>query len=284
MADNHSSFADTVSASYTNPPFDPRRYSTNPYYAGLQQGFMVRNGLGGSNGALGKTTTATQTAVAGKGVLDSVKLRFLYNPSDFTVSLTPSDALFPNVNGATGSNANDTASLIGQTTTSASFNLLFDRSYELNAANNSTNTATSAPTGVSVDIVTFKALLGIPLNGVGQALFLPVHMYLGGGQSLDFYGVITTATIVYTHFSVNMVPMRAAITIGMTQWLDDTSGPTAADGQSVGPTPLGPPVNKGSTQKVGTNVYGPPVPRSGTTPPVPKKIGTTSLSPTTPLT
>lgn len=227
--DPHSKFANSsaFATTYTNPPFDPRRYSTNPWYAGVQQGLLLRKGFGASGGTLGKSTSVVNPQ--NSQVLDSVKLRFLYNPSDFSESLTPSDTLFPNITGATGStDPNDTASLIGQTTTTCSFNLLFDRTYELNQSFNTAGdpNSFSHKTGVYVDILAFKVLLGIPKDGNGMALFLPVRLILGGVNSPTFYGVITSASIAYSHFSVNMVPLRAAISISMTQWLDDT-GSTA---------------------------------------------------------
>lgn len=257
---DHNRLSDFYSAAYQNPPFDPRRYSTNPYYSQLQQGILIRNGTGKSSGPLGSSTGVANAAKA--GVLDSVKLRFLYNPSDLTESGSPSDTLFPDVAGQNG-DTNDTASLIGATTVSISFSLLFDRTYEINQGYNTPGQTSDNPTqvnqyshlsGVQVDVLTFKALIGVPLNGEGLPLYLPVHLYLGGVSSPSFYGVINNYSVAYSHFSTYMVPMRAAISIGMTQWLDGSN--TDISGGTSNTTPLG--TAPGSTPKAGSGVVAGP--------------------------
>ena len=219
QTNDHSRFADSHPADVENPPFDPRRYSTNPYYGNLQQGVLVRTEIGQTN-----TSIFDKFNSKGKGngdVPNSVKLRFLYNPSDLTESGSPSDRLFPQ---SSGDNSDDDFTIAGQTNVSISFSLLFDRTYEVNSGLNPIGDVTqfSHVTGVSTDVLVFKWLMGVPSNGKGLPQYYPLRLYLGGVSSPSFYGVISGYSIAYSHFSVNMVPMRAAISIGMTQWLGDS--------------------------------------------------------------
>lgn len=239
LQDAHSRTANMFTTVYQNPAFDPRQYSTHPDYANVQQGILIRTsstGTGVSTSAFqandtGGTATTSSTAVKATGVIDSVKVRFLYNPSDFTENLAPTDTVTATVD-PNDNSTNDVSTLIGQTQTTYSFNLLFDRTYEVNAGFDTPGdpSQNSHLTGVMVDILAFKALLGIPLNGAGMPLYLPTYLFLGGVNSPAFYGVITNASIAYSHFSYNMVPMRAAVSIAMTQWLDNTS---ATSGSSL---------------------------------------------------
>lgn len=245
--DYHSRIADQFSATVTNPPFDPRRYPTNPAYAGVQQGLMIRqtqSTVGGSVDAVTNTSVPTPA-----GIPDRVKLRFLYNPSDFTVGYSPTDAVIQNPD-TSGSDAAASATLLGASTTTCSFSLLFDRTYEVNAALNTPGSQFSHLTGVNVDTVVFQQLLGIPLNGNGFPLYLPIQLYLGGVNTLAFYGVVNNSSVTYTHFSQNMVPLRAVVSVNMTQWIDSTQDTTPG---SVGKT---------------TGIYS--APRGGTSVPSPQ--------------
>lgn len=192
-----------------NPAFDPRRYSTNPWYANLQQGLLVQD----------KPSTSGQIE----------KLRFLYNPSDYNIAYAASNSLLPtNVDDPT----ND-ASIVGAVQTNTAFSLLFDRSYELYDGNTLLQAAQgktpyAQPAGVDADILAFRRLVGIPDDQNGMMLYVPVHLYLGGPNAPHFFGIITSASVAYTHFSTNMIPMRAVISIDqMTQYLlpSDTSAP-----------------------------------------------------------
>lgn len=228
LQDAHSRTANMFNTVYQNPTFDPRQYSTHPDYANVQQGILIRTQSASTGSSLdpGTATSGSATSKQSSGVVPSVKVRFLYNPSTFTESLAPTDTITATVD-PTDNNTNDVQTLIGQTQTTYSFNLLFDRTYEVNSGFNAPGNPSqnSHLTGVMVDIIAFKALLGIPLNGQGMPLYLPTYLFLGGVNSPAFYGVITSASIAYSHFSNNMVPLRAAISIAMTQWLDDTANP-----------------------------------------------------------
>lgn len=253
QTDAHSRFSDQYFAAVTNPPFDPRRYSTNPAYAGVQQGLLIRS----TNTTIGTSTDittgnaiGTSAATAPSGVSPTVKLRFLYNPSDYTISYSPTDSVIAATNANnSGADSSSASTLIGASTTTASFSLLFDRTYELNSAINTPGSPDSHLTGVNVDTVVLQQLLGIPLDGNGFPLYLPVQLYLGGVNTLAFYGIITSAQVTYSHFSQTMVPLRAAVAISMQQWIDSSPSTAAgAPGQTTG-------------------IYSPP--RAGTQPLVP---------------
>lgn len=248
--DSHSRISDQYFATVSNPPFDPRRYSTHPSYAGLQQGLLLRNATStiSQSDANGATTTLPS------GVPQNVKLRFLYNPSTFSVSYAPSDSSpIMAANNTGNTDSQDAATLMGGSTTSCSFSLLFDRTYELM---NPAGTQFSHMTGVNVDTQVFTQLIGIPPDGNGLPLYLPVQLYMGGVNTLAFYGIITQAGVEYTHFTVNMVPIRAVVSITMQQWIDAT------------------PVTQQGT--AGHTTGAASVPRAGTKTPSPL-IGTTGI-------
>lgn len=222
--DAHTSIADQYSAIITNPAFDPRVYSTHPDYAGVQQGLLLRSSSSSTIGAITDPTSSGSSVPLPSDVPDSVKLRFLFNPSDYTMGYTPTDQLILNP-GAAGDTVS-AATLLGASTTTSQFNLLFDRTYEVFSG--------KAPSGVNIDTQVFTQLLGVPANGNGFPLFLPVQLYLGGINALAFYGVISSSQITYTHFTKTMVPLRAAISISMTQWIDATPGPSGTASKTTG--------------------------------------------------
>lgn len=202
-----------------NPPFDPRRYSTNPWYANVRQGLMIQD----------QPSTSGQIE----------KLRFLYNPSDYQLTYDASSDAPPT---GDASNPADTASVLGATHTSTGFSLLFDRTYELwdgNTLKDSSagHTPFAQPAGVDVDLLAFRRLVGIPDDQNGQMLYVPIHVYLGSTLAPHFLGYITGAQIAYTHFTSAMIPARAVISIQMVQVLTPSTGSTDAPGSTTANTP-----------------------------------------------
>lgn len=97
-------------------------------------------------------------------------------------------------------------------TSTMSFDLLFDRHYEVweNPHEN---------LGVMADIYVLEAMLGmnIPIRDsvtkspVGAPTFVPLEFFFGGESSFSFVGNIVTMNAQVTHFTQKMIPTRMAV-------------------------------------------------------------------------
>lgn len=168
-------------------------------------------------------------------------VKFLYNPSvvqvshqtDVTSAPTPQNYRNPLDKG----NWNIPLSA------SVSFNLLFDRTYELwsNKAETSTGDLTRGPekVGVRTDVEALYRVIGIlqpnaevektPRDGPsadtptylyrnggpGPMPLTPVTVYFGGPDSLSYHGYVMSVDVQWTHFSQLMVPMRCTVGVSM---------------------------------------------------------------------
>lgn len=189
---------------YTNPPFDPRILSLSHWGAGLSRGF-IRCANTAANGDYG--------------------VNFLYNPSVLDVSHGVNPSL---IKDPSALDPNDASSYIGSTSATASFSLLFDRTYETSDPGMSNTEA--GIYGVYADIRAFYQMLGmVPQQGTtnfDEYLTAPmglVPVILSFGQkvdffSLNFYGYITGLGIEYSHWTRDMVPNRAAVSVQMDVW------------------------------------------------------------------
>jgi hypothetical protein len=207
-----------------NGPFDPRittipfTQKTNSFSGGgaLTRGFIIQqNPIGGSR----------------------YRCNFLYNPS--IVSLT--HGIDPNVvTNPAAINPNDKTAgqVMMPLNQTLSFNLLFDRSYELwDSSKLYGDALTWVPVyGVAYDIISLYKITGIAtalsditqigtstsdfLKGkftthpAGPMLWVPVYIVIG--STLSYYGVIQELDIQFTHFTQGMIPMRCQVGVTVT--------------------------------------------------------------------
>lgn len=190
-----------------NPPFDNRMLST-----------------GGANPALKDRPLKRGRIVA---VTGGLQINFMFNPSVLNVSYAFDDSNPDQQK----TDTTVTPDLPGQG--QLSVDLLFDRTYEV-WERSTTNAA--AVYGVHTDILSFYAFLGmIPsdytVNSGWETLYPSSQIrrqdsYLYIGDRLKYYGYVTSLTVQYTHWSWDMVPVRAAVNIGYSVLL---TTPTSSD-------------------------------------------------------
>lgn len=176
-----------------NPPFDPRILST-----------------GGANPAMKDRPIKRGRIVALEGGL---QVNFMFNPSTLDVSY----AYDPSLADPTKTDTSVVASTIGEG--QISVNLLFDRTYEVWDRGSSI----ASTFGVHADILSFYAFLGMidasytassgwenlyPKNQIARK-----DSYLYIGDTLKYYGYVTSLAVSYTHWSFDMIPTRAAVGI-----------------------------------------------------------------------
>ena len=215
---------------YSNPPFDDRIYSlsglestakgTGVSTGDLQRGYMIQDK------GLGKIRYST---------------RFLYNPSVVVVSHSTDVANSSSLVPQNYRNPLDIGRPNLPLMATVTFNLLFDRTYELwNAGAENPNkldfTTSPSKAGVRVDVDSLYRVVGIyqpvatPLpntnpdntpatlfsNGSpGPMPVTPLTVYFGGENSLSYHGFVTSLDVQWTHFSQLMVPMRCTVGVSM---------------------------------------------------------------------
>lgn len=210
----------------SNPPFDDRISTLSglqsvvqgPQASQLARGYIVQDK------GLGKT---------------QYSVRFLYNPSVVQVSHSTDVANGP-VTPQNYRNPLDKGDWNVPLAATVSFNVLFDRTYELwkksGAKNSNDYTEGSGEAGVRVDVEALYRVVGIyqpvavqppttspsttPANlysngDPGPMPLTPVTVYFGGPTSLSYRGYISGIDVQWTHFSQLMVPMRCTIGISM---------------------------------------------------------------------
>lgn len=233
----------------------------------VQRGYMIWSASGGnlgySGGQLGD----------GRDIIN-----FLYNPSTITTDYNIGNASLQAamMYAVPGDNGNLLSPLLMQT---VQFQLYFDRMYELNYGGNSSAINDPAVIGVQADIYQFMQFSGVlaaldnsqaqsVLGGVGATgagaptttggimMMMPSYLYFGNafaqmnqnaGNSnfnaiqtqMAYYGFISEWTPNYTHFTVNMVPIRASVDVTFTMLPNPPAGTASAvwrDIQKLGGT------------------------------------------------
>ena len=226
-----------MSGRYLNPPFDPRILRIGPPSLGshkLKRGKLVR-----SDNVNGK-----------KGPMEGKAVAFLYNPVAVTASHYSDPAgVMQQGGGQVSTQMGQIANLGG-----VSVSLLYDRTFEV--WDSSKQHTLAGRYGVYSDILAFYELTGITVStttkkvqaGVSNTVVTetitnfnqyPVNFmdpsaryYLYMGDKLRWYGVITDLEIEYSHFTQNMVPSRAAVSISM-QFQKDSGGKQPRRGVST---------------------------------------------------
>lgn len=173
------------------------------------------------------------------GFSDNARVDFLYNPSSVTATFNMSTAgptiQFPN--------AGDTADPRVQLNQTASWSLLFDRTYELWGQYKPDGTPIQSPGpnnnnpavyGVLADLYQLQQFTGMtmaysPDGQLGHKLsttsligrqgilqLIPSYVYFGGKKNLAYYGYVTEWDYTITHWTQYMIPMRCLVDISWT--------------------------------------------------------------------
>lgn len=182
------------------------------------------------------------------------KLRFLFNPNDFTVEYLQQGDVFAQPQQAVADNVANSTIPNMQT---MNINLLFDRTMEVAVVGG----ALARPNdtydnrwnkGCYADVEIMEKIVGIK-DGFGGVQKVPVDIYFGDlamfksyapgsygkqvtaseGKPLKFSGNLTGMSVTYTHFSHTMTPVRCTIAVGWTQALYTAAGNLATpDGEA----------------------------------------------------
>ncbi|MFK0015756.1 hypothetical protein [Streptomyces sp. NPDC091027] len=214
----------------SNPKFDPRMTAipqlglvgrratgqTSP--GGAPIGLYWRGSILRDNSpSSGSTVHAHPKAGGG----DTYRVDFLFNPSTITVSHESGAILTEDQRTTDGQYI--AAGGIGQ----VSFNLLYDRTYEMTSGGGSGNEATKR--GVLADMEALYRVTGVydvtakgaKAKQLGPMQSHPCYFYFGGtaGNALSYYGYISQMGVQYTHFTGDMIPQRCAVnlTVELTQ-------------------------------------------------------------------
>lgn len=219
----------------SNPPFDSR-IST---LVGLKP---VKNGpnvVEGPN-ALG----IARGSIIQDAALGNVRfaVNFLYNPSIVQVSHQTDVTSSASVTPQAYRNPLDKGDWNIPLSASLSFNLLFDRTYEMWGGGETRNYGdytgqTPQKVGVRTDVDALYRVVGVlqpkatmaPTtnpsanspsylysNGTpGPMPLTPVTVYFGGPTSLNYRGYVSSIDVQWTHFSQMMIPMRCTVGVSM---------------------------------------------------------------------
>lgn len=170
---------------------------------------------------------------------NTARVDFLYNPSiveaEFSMGSAGATIQFPNAG-----DVSDPRVMLNQ---SASWSLLFDRTYELWGQYETSGIPKQSPGpdnnnpsvfGVLADIYQIQQFTGMtiantPGGQLGHKLsttslfgrqgilqLIPSYVYFGGQQNLAYYGYITEWDYQITHWTQYMIPMRAVVDISFT--------------------------------------------------------------------
>jgi hypothetical protein len=203
----------------TNPPFD-RRILTLPGPAGVAH--LVRGKL---------KTMFTELPTGSTPPNAGWAVNFLYNPSTISVSHQVTDLLKPpNVQ-----DPMDVTTFLGNTQSTVTWQLLFDRSYEM--WDSAYWDQAPGKYGCYVDVRALYGMLQMvnqtPIKGIDLIIsplrMTPVQVYFGGNTSLSYYGRVESLTITYTHWSTSMVPIRCVADITLTIYPKPSTLPVGTD-------------------------------------------------------
>lgn len=230
---------------YINPPTDPRLNSIlartgSPLVHGIIQ--QTDDLVTGGSDPGGKAITPQPYPYA---------CRFMFNPPQVDISYSINPNVLPSSQ-LTASQLQATAFYPGST--SISFSLLFDRTYEVAYGKMTPFDADLQKIGVYADVAALEAVVGVrsaraqpqfdatgakgaasaPLPGfndvtgaiLGNMVMTPVYIIFGGGKGvgdgtqgtagLAFVATITGMSVTYGLFSQNMIPTRAGVQINAT--------------------------------------------------------------------
>lgn len=179
--------------------------------------------------------------------------RFMFNPPVINVQYNVATAQLPAAQQTVDQLA---AQAIYPGSTAISFDLMFDRTYEVAYGPGQSNPQDLRKVGVYHDVQALERVVGVmqsttystgrdtgpsEITTLGNMLMVPVYVLFGGGANnvgLAFVGYFTGITVQYTLFSQNMVPTRALVSLQFTQIIgrgvSDLKGGTLIDRAHIG--------------------------------------------------
>lgn len=165
----------------SNLPFDDRmKFSTSPWVPKLARGSM-------------QGWSAAERKAKGP------QFFFLFNPNAITVSYSSS----PVEKAAEAQDTTAPAGVGGEGHVGLSFDLLFDRSYEVAYRGDKE--------GVLRDVKTMETMLAVTQLQPRIGAYEVLQVILG--HDFVFYVTIPSLTVVYGHFNHDMIPMRCTMSI-----------------------------------------------------------------------
>jgi hypothetical protein len=205
-APNNAALAAAAQDAALNPPFDPRmRRVGSP----LNLTSQIKRGWI-------QTEDGTQ------------RVNFLFNPAAIDISATVNSDTKQDLQAPDSEDILDPDYV--STGSSTGVSLLYDRTYELFSVSPGYLSPDGRPTtnpanyfGVYADLAAWyyllKMLPEIPTTWQHTIFTQPMHqlpMYLFVGPNLYFYGFVNALSATITHWSQDMVPMRAKLDVGFT--------------------------------------------------------------------
>lgn len=217
---------------YSQPPFDARLYNS--------LAFPLTGGSNGGSTTLQRGSLIWDQPLPGYG--QRAVVNYLFNPStvssDFAMSNTSAQAanLYPN--------PGDSAYLAIPISQTAQWSLLFDRTFEVQSAYNSSGLPANGSNssldagilGVQADVMAFMQFTGMFFNNgnlpsqvatantnlaanSGIMMQVPSWAYFGNqvvSNGLMYYGFVSEFSVQYTHWTQYNVPMRCVISVNWT--------------------------------------------------------------------
>jgi len=234
------------SITYQNPPFHKNILNIGGNNTAVRPPISDKAGFN-PGGNLQRGMLVTGPGVSQANSSNTYIVNFLYNPA--TISESRGIDLNNGVLPSSYRNIGDPGQYITGLSTSISFTLLFDRTFEVW---DSAYIGTQAGTyGCRVDIEAFYNLLGInqlkanvptvvvPKPGQtgkqnvvtqGPMLMAPCNLYFGAQNTgaLSYYGFVQEIDITWSHFTQTMTPVRAEVDVAF------TALPTTASNYFIG--------------------------------------------------
>lgn len=145
--------------------------------------------------------SSIRTLVGDTSKFSKATLFFLFNPNKISMSYQGNPQILPI--GALDESQTDPTLPMADSKTFISFDLLFDRMYEV---------MKGSTIGVLTDVRCLEQICGI--NEERPVMLLnPVIIHLGKPVEFHFPAIIQSWDVQYTHFSFEMVPMRATVSL-----------------------------------------------------------------------
>lgn len=220
---------------YINPPADRRLNSIlDKLHSPLRHGIIQQTDI--------NVASASQTGLT-NGQDYPFACKFMFNPAVVAVDYAINNRVIP-MNQMTSAQLQSKSFFPGSTT--LSFSLLFDRTYDVYYGPKSAAAPDLRKIGVRADIYALEAVVGVhsaqtenkfdekgassgnttadrgvknSVNLVGNMVMTPVYILFGGGEDtagLAFACTITGLRVNYALFSENMIPTRCSVDISAT--------------------------------------------------------------------
>jgi hypothetical protein len=236
-----SSTARTVGGFVTNPAFD------------------ARTGARGAVDSKGNFILSSRAKLRRGYIMSADKgndgkrylLNFQYNPTSFShsASLQADIPVLGADDGGSGQGGNWTA-FVANSGQSVDFSLLFDRTYETWSYDSKKSASVQ---GVLADIRLLYAMLGMYYDsttfteGGGGKVAVPganttlsptgvltaKPVWVSFGQHMQYYGIIGSLNVTFTHFTQTMTPVRAAVSLSLSVLPRQAESPTTSATQTL---------------------------------------------------